>query len=205
MPELELRNLLWSSRGKEWGFRFLHQPAWPGVRWDLVYQKIFGSDDHVPRRWHGTIVLSAGTALPYVASRFNDYGRVWKDAAGREIPHEMLLILETVSAQKLADLDWERMVMDCVRNYYQDQFDKDPASVKPLVDESTSVGLPWQRSPLPSITYNIRIDKQQAQARDSRNRFPLYEEVWRVLNMDIRVLFKMIIRRLRGGFPNGET
>ena len=207
MPAMRLQNLLWSARGKEWGFRFLHQPALHVGKWESVYQSIFGSDDYVPQRWHGTIILSEGTALPYVASRFNDQSTVWKDAAGREIPHEMLLILETASIDEMAGLDWERVMMDYVRSYYQNQFDKDSASIQMFVGDADSLDLPLQVAQRPSISRDIRIDSRHASIMpsDRESRLPLYEKLWRVLNMDLKVLMRRILANLCGGPPdNGE-
>uniref|UniRef100_A0A7C4VR54 Uncharacterized protein n=1 Tax=Desulfatirhabdium butyrativorans TaxID=340467 RepID=A0A7C4VR54_9BACT len=191
MPELRLQNLLWSTRGREWGFRFLHKPAVQVGIWESIYQSIFGSDECVPQRWHGTITHSYGPALQYVASRFIDPIKVWKDAAGREIPHEMLLILET-GAEETAGFDWERVVFEFVRSYYQDQFEKDLSSIQPFVGEAVSFDLPLNVAQCSSIRRDICIDNRYAkpQTDEMKHRLPLYEVGWQVLNTDIKVLMK---------------
>jgi hypothetical protein len=78
-------SLIWATRGRFWGFRFLLN----GGRSDplLDYERSFAGLEDEPTTWR----RSAGT----VALRFPDpLGR--KDAAGRVIPHEFVVSGDSV-------------------------------------------------------------------------------------------------------------
>ena len=72
--------LIWATRGRSWGFRFLLKG---GLSDPLpAYERSFAGDDDKPAMWR----RAAGT----VALRFPDpLGR--RDASGRVIPHEFVL------------------------------------------------------------------------------------------------------------------
>lgn len=200
MPQLQMQNLLWYTRGREWGFRYLHLPELRTGGWDPIYDSIFESDARIPRRWHGAITLAEGKPLGYVASRFHDHGAVWKDDVGREIPHEMLVILDSDATEEIAGLDWERVVMDYVRTYYSDQFSKDSAEVQAFGAESASLELPTQAAQCFSTRRDIEISGSQRRAKsDGPDRhMPLYEQVLQVLTTDVRVLSERLWERIRG-------
>jgi hypothetical protein len=124
-------SLLWSTRGRSWGFRFLHLPEGrlAGEDWDAVYQRVFANNDHVPARFRGSMRMRDGRAVAYVAARFFDDKEVWKDAAGRTVPHEMLLVVETDEAEAIAATDWPATLMDHVRDTYKGVFDLDAGSL----------------------------------------------------------------------------
>jgi hypothetical protein len=73
--------LIWATRGRFWGFRFLLKG---GLTDPLpAYERSFAGDDDEPARWR----RAAGT----VALRFPDpLGR--RDASGRVIPHEFVVL-----------------------------------------------------------------------------------------------------------------
>ena len=77
--ELSAR-LIWATRGRFWGFRFLLKG---GLSDPLpAYERSFAGDDDKPATWR----RAAGT----VALRFPDpLGR--RDASGRVIPHEFVV------------------------------------------------------------------------------------------------------------------
>jgi hypothetical protein len=72
---------IWATRGQTWGFRFLHSGGFDDPL--EVYDKIFSKLDDGPEAW-----LRDGDK---VALRFSDPERR-RDAAGRVIPHEFVLI-----------------------------------------------------------------------------------------------------------------
>ncbi len=74
-------NVIWATRGRDWGFRFLRDGGFPDPL--PVYDRAFTGVQTGPVAFHKT-----GTA---VAVRFPDpAGR--KDAAGRPIPHELVVL-----------------------------------------------------------------------------------------------------------------
>jgi len=72
--------LIWATRGRFWGFRFLLEGGLPDPL--LAYERSFAGHDDTPATWSRV----AGT----VALRFPDpLGR--RDASGRVIPHEFVV------------------------------------------------------------------------------------------------------------------
>jgi hypothetical protein len=77
--ELSAR-LLWATRGRFWGFRFLLKGGLSDPL--LTYERSFAGDDDKPATWR--------RAAGKVALRFPDpLGR--RDASGRIIPHEFVV------------------------------------------------------------------------------------------------------------------
>ncbi len=73
-------SLVWASRGRDWGFRFLRDGGWPDPL--PLYEAAFASIGDEPETWRRD-----GET---VAVRFPDpLGR--RDAAGRVIPHEFVV------------------------------------------------------------------------------------------------------------------
>lgn len=106
-PDPDLRNhLIWATRGRTWGFRFLLT----GGRADplLDYERAFELIESGPEAWQGT----AGV----VALRFPDpLDR--KDTAGRVIPHDFVLL--TVCAERVASFeDGQQLVWPLVEGAY---------------------------------------------------------------------------------------
>lgn len=74
------RDLVWATRGRTWGFRFLLDGGLPDPL--LTYERSFAGLEDEPAVWR-----RRGAS---VALRFSDpLGR--KDAAGRVIPHEFVV------------------------------------------------------------------------------------------------------------------
>jgi hypothetical protein len=72
--------LIWATRGRSWGFRFLLDGGMPDPL--LEFERVFADLGNEPTAWHRT----AGK----VALRFSDpLGR--RDAAGRIIPHDFVV------------------------------------------------------------------------------------------------------------------
>jgi hypothetical protein len=80
-PETDLPEwLIWATRGRSWGFRFLLKGGLPDPL--LIYERSFAELGDEPATCH--------RAAGKVALRFPDpLGR--RDAAGRVIPHEFVL------------------------------------------------------------------------------------------------------------------
>lgn len=75
--------LIWATRGRSWGFRFLLNGGLPDPLSE--YERLFANLKDEPTAWH----RASGT----VALRFPDpLGR--RDAAGRVIPHEFVVFAE---------------------------------------------------------------------------------------------------------------
>lgn len=72
--------LIWATRGRMWGFRFLRDGGFPDplVEYDKAFSNVEGESE-VCRRVGDTVAL-----------RFPDPSG-WQDAAGRVIPHEFVV------------------------------------------------------------------------------------------------------------------
>lgn len=76
-----LKKLIWATRGRTWGFRFLLDGEWGDPL--AEYERVFSGAPDRPTAW----LRTGGT----VAVRFPDpQGR--RDASGRVIPHEFVAI-----------------------------------------------------------------------------------------------------------------
>ncbi|HBR90009.1 MAG TPA: hypothetical protein DEA59_12215, partial [Microbacterium sp.] len=111
-------NLIWATRGRTWGFRFLLDGGHPSPL--ATYESAFiGADNEVTlcRRSGGRIAL-----------RFPDpQGRT--DAAGRTIPHDFVIMSPTVAAITSVD-DGLREVWPVVADVYAGVWDSEtPPSV----------------------------------------------------------------------------
>lgn len=79
-PTGESPTFIWATRGRTWGFRFLHSGGLPDPL--LVYEDTFSKVGDQPEAWR--------RVGDKVALRFPDPdGR--RDAAGRVIPHDFVL------------------------------------------------------------------------------------------------------------------
>ena len=142
MATVPLSRLLWSSRGKHWGFRFLLSPA--DVKnpdfWLGVHDRTFGTSPEVPFHSQGAIELPDGSSIPYLAARFYDQGHEWRDdsgGVGREIPHELLLLVDAAQKREIAESNWSHAVMDVLRPVYAELYPLPRAEV--LLGEKQAV------------------------------------------------------------------
>ena len=194
MPSIELKNLLWSSRGKEWGFRFLHIPQQCYKYWDSIYQEVFSKDDRVPVRWWGSIIFPDGSSINYVACRCFDPNRKWEDAAGREIPHEMLIEVDDDMVEEVARANWELPVLNLIRGCYQEIYCKEIGEITPVsfklnqeVLIAESEGKPYPKK----HDLDLRNSKPQVTSYipSAQKHFtPLHQNIWSILNMDVKEL-----------------
>ncbi|MBW6519388.1 MAG: hypothetical protein K0A99_00020 [Desulfoarculaceae bacterium] len=201
MQTLSLRNMLWSTRGKEWGFRFVHLPAFHPGQWEAIYQKIFGRDDRVPQRWYGLVSLSDGAEIKYVASRFFDPDATWKDGAGREIPHEILLDVGSIPIEEVVGRAWEYTVMNQVRDFYRDIYSKDSNEIQVFQATMDNVLLPLTTNSFEVKRQDIQLAEHGEYAKKPWiNESLSYENVWRILNKDVTE-FKFV-RKIIGRHDN---
>ncbi len=135
MTTVPLSRLLWSSRGKHWGFRFLLYPS--DVKnqdfWLGVHDRTFGTSPEVPFHSQGSVELPDGSSVPYLAARFYDGGQEWRDDSGglgREIPHELLLLVDAAQKREIAGSNWSQAVMDILRPVYADLYPQPRAELK---------------------------------------------------------------------------
>ena len=96
------KGLIWATRGRSWGFRFLLNGGLPDPL--LEYERVFANLKDEPAVWH-----REGST---VALRFPDpLGR--RDAAGRVIPHEFVVFakfdVEIDSVEDGRDKVWPRV------------------------------------------------------------------------------------------------
>lgn len=107
--------LIWASRGRSWGFRFLLDA---GLSDPLAeYERAFANLGEEPAAWH--------RAAGKVALRFPDpNGR--RDAAGRVIPHDFVVAGHLASEIESVD-DGQRRVWPLVADVYGQIWDADGA------------------------------------------------------------------------------
>lgn len=136
MTTVPLSRLLWSSRGKHWGFRFLLYPS--DVKspdfWLGVHDRTFGTSSDVPFYSQGFVELPDGSSVPFIAARFYDGGQRWRDDSGglgREIPHELLLLVDAAQKREIAGSNWTQAVMEALRPVYTDLY---PLSREEMAD-----------------------------------------------------------------------
>jgi hypothetical protein len=111
-------SLIWSTRGRTWGFRFLHTADYADPL--PIYSAAFSGIEDEPQAWRR---VGATAELPeLVALRFPDpEGR--KDRAGRVIPHEFVLFPpeadEINSVEDGIRLIWPRVAEEFARVWDQ--------------------------------------------------------------------------------------
>ena len=127
MTTVPLSRLLWSSRGKHWGFRFLLYPsdAKSSDFWLGVHDRTFGTSSEVPFYSQGLVDLPDGSSVAYLAARFYDEGHEWRDDSGglgREIPHEVLLLVNAHERAALSASNWSHAIMEALRPVYAELY-----------------------------------------------------------------------------------
>ncbi len=88
---MNVEKLLWSTRGREWGFRLLREPQFDvAANWQAARDSIFRSSTNDADFFaRGVQSLRSGYRAAFVAARFHD-PESRRDAAGRVIPHEVI-------------------------------------------------------------------------------------------------------------------
>ena len=116
-------NLLWMTRGKEWGFRFLSKcSSLPSDVVEDLYKKVFLRDESRFGYWKGFISVDE-VRTPYVACRCYDK-TIQRDQAGRRIPHDFLMLCTDEGYSLLSCLKWESLILDKVRGLYSDRYSR---------------------------------------------------------------------------------
>jgi len=190
MPTISHENILWSTRGKEWGFRFIHKPEKYSEFSELIYQKIFPTDERVPVKWWGCIRLPGSQVVNYVACRFFDPDNRWTDSAGREIPHELLVLLDDNRASEIVDLDWELTIFEDVREYYRVVYEKSIDGILPLPFlhiERLSAHISSVNIASTSYDFDLTTSKtiSNSCAEEGKSSLPAHQTIWNVLNTDV--------------------
>ncbi|MGE3407577.1 MAG: hypothetical protein AB7I37_12230 [Pirellulales bacterium] len=128
MLEINLNQLLWATRGLDWGYRKLHLP--PGNRddWTKIYDAVFAVDSRTPMFRFGQIADGGGKPRGYIACRVVDAVEEFRDSAGRTIDHEFLLLTPDTAVND----DWYVHVLDVLRPAYR-QAHPLPANLTTLV------------------------------------------------------------------------
>lgn len=96
---MKLTNILWSTRGRDWGFRMILLPSLNCNNWLDAHHRIF-QESRATEEYkvdQGDIKLSSDLTIPYIALSFPDPEQR-KDRAGRIIPHEVALLGEEIRA-----------------------------------------------------------------------------------------------------------
>lgn len=109
---MKLTNILWSTRGQNWGFRLLLLPELDCSDWLDARHSMFREGKSAEEYFfnQGDIRLSSNLTVPYLAFSFPDPEQR-KDRAGRIIPHEVALFGEETKAfqdiQSAVDEIWK--------------------------------------------------------------------------------------------------
>ncbi len=173
MATVPLSRLLWSSRGKHWGFRFLLHPS--DVKdsgfWLGVHDRTFGASSDVPLYLQGQIELPDGSSVPFQAARFYDQGHEWRDDSGgrgREIPHELLILHAPDQRSELSASNWPQAIMDVLRPTYSELYPlQKPDGVLGEKQLTLANQLVTVASPLPfqsqhtTLDISVPVDSQQ--------------------------------------------
>lgn len=115
--------LIWSTRGRTWGFRFLSDGGFPDPL--PVYESAFSGMNDSPR-----LCSRVGSV---VVLRFPDpEGR--RDTSGRIIPHEFV-VYEPLAAAVNSVKDGLRVVWPLVAEYYAEVWDRSPLNLAGPNDE----------------------------------------------------------------------
>ncbi|MFE4108475.1 hypothetical protein [Almyronema epifaneia] len=96
---MKLTNILWSTRGHDWGFRMLLLPKLSCTDWLDAHHRMF-QDNTATEEYQvnqGNIRLSSNLTVSYIALSFPDPEQR-KDRSGRIIPHEVALLGEEINA-----------------------------------------------------------------------------------------------------------
>ncbi|WP_204138052.1 hypothetical protein [Halomicronema sp. CCY15110] len=118
---MNLQNVLWSTRGEDWGFRFLLHPNInvASRNWLEIYEEVFkykqvSVSDYTCR---GKINLLENRSFFYVAFIFTDPERR-KDRSGRVIPHELVYFDAEYLEVEFDDFNLKNRIWNMVSDTY---------------------------------------------------------------------------------------
>ena len=102
--KIDPNDILWSSRGKDWGFRILQHPTIFECEWLDVYKEVFGNSKDDEGFYERTQVRIGLIEKKCVGIRFLD-PELRCDSAGRVIPHEFIVFGQSSLALE-DNTDW---------------------------------------------------------------------------------------------------
>lgn len=117
-------DVVWLTRGKDWGSRFLSTGPFTNDEALRLYDAIFAKCADIPYSVGGRILKNGMEECHYVAQRFYDPAR--RDAAGRRIIHEIIAVSRS-SALKRGTTS--QVFDSCVKEFYDGVFDSDGEKV----------------------------------------------------------------------------
>ena len=104
------KNVIWLTRGKKWGFRFLSTGPFPESEAQRIYSHIFESTSSIPLSKSG---------CGYSARRFFDNDPSLTDESGRQISHDVIILLPRgVQTEE----NWQDRFLRCVHKFYVNCF-----------------------------------------------------------------------------------
>lgn len=122
---IDLNDILWSTRGLEWGFRILRHP--PGDRdWLPVYDGFFRGTEYEERLF---MLKESAVISPQkercIVLRFTD-PQERKDRSGRLIPHEIIILSKSAEGietwEQARDAVWPLIEKEYAELYDANQF-----------------------------------------------------------------------------------
>jgi hypothetical protein len=126
--KIDANDVLWSSRGKDWGFRILQHPR-SNCDWLEVHDTVFANSKDDERFYTRTQVRTGLTKRERcVGLRFLDPDSRC-DSAGRVIPHEFIVFGQSSSAFD-DHADWARTLWQMVREKYATLYPMNPKEVQ---------------------------------------------------------------------------
>ncbi len=135
------KSIIWLTRGKKWGFRFLSTGPLSNDEAMVVYDQIFADNDAVPYAVHGKIYKGSCAKYYYVALRFYDDISKRCDESGRRIIHEIVVVTPFANGIIQIDADVHSFCSG-VKEYYDSVF----------YNEYDEVGMVW---PELNVDFNI--------------------------------------------------
>jgi len=120
--------LLWATRGLHWGFRIIVKPPESKFNALTLYEEVFSTSSTLlapkesqPEFFQVEVADRNGEARPVMAARFLDPDPTHRDAAGRRILHEVLLVWHKGEMPKpeSTPADWHLRVFGQLRSEYE--------------------------------------------------------------------------------------
>lgn len=116
--------VIWLTRGKNWGSRFLSSGPFSNDDALRVYDQIFSNSDEIPYAGRGSIVWNGKKEYRYFARRFYDEDK--RDGAGRRIIHEIIAVSRSRDLRRGVDT---RVFCSSVKEYYDGIFNIESEAV----------------------------------------------------------------------------
>ncbi len=106
--KIDPKDILWSSRGRDWGFQILQHPTIFECEWLDVYKEVFGnSKDDEGFYLRTQVWIGKSKKVECVGIRFLD-PELRCDSAGRVIPHEFIVFGQSSLALE-DNTDWVQL------------------------------------------------------------------------------------------------